>query len=72
MKNVLQDQSYPMHLKSNLYDTFKERYNQKREAVVKFDAFVALLTIFGAICIYNLLPPFGLQFMKRTKPLSWL
>ena len=49
MKNVLQDQSYPMKRKSNLYDTFKERYSQKREAIVNFDAFVALLTIFGAI-----------------------
>ena len=51
MKNVLQDQSYPMKRKSNLYDTFKERYSQKREAIVNFDAFVALLTIFGAICL---------------------
>ena len=39
-----------MHVKSNLYDKFKERYSQKREAVVKFHAFVAPLTIFGAIC----------------------
>ena len=49
MKNVLQDQSYLMHVKSNLYDKFKEIYSQKREAVVKFHAFVAPLTIFGAI-----------------------
>ena len=56
MKNVLQDQSYLMHVKSNLYDKFKEIYSQKREAVVKFHAFVALLTIFGAICeMVNLL-----------------
>ena len=39
-----------MKVRSNLYDTFKVRYSGKREAVVKFDAFVALLTIFGAIC----------------------
>ena len=50
MKNVLQDQSYLMHVKSNLYDKFKEIYSQKREAVVKCHAFVAPLTIFGAIC----------------------
>ena len=49
MKNVLQDQSYPMHVESNVDDTFKERYNPKRVAFVKFDAFVALITIFGAI-----------------------
>eukprot|EP00493_Phyllostaurus_siculus_P006790 UN06861 len=49
MKNVLRDQSYIMHVKSNLYDTLKERYSQKREAIVKVHAFVALLTIFGAI-----------------------
>ena len=49
MKNVLQDQSYLMHAKSNLYDTFKEIYSQKKEAVVKFHGFVAPLTIFGAI-----------------------
>ena len=49
MKNVLQDQSYLMNVNSNLYDTFKEIYSQKREAVVKFHAFVAFLTIFGAI-----------------------
>ena len=53
MKNVLQDQSYLMHVKSNLYDKFKERYSQKREAVVKFHAFVAPLTIFGAICEFE-------------------
>ena len=49
MKHVPQDQSYSMNARSNLYDTFKEIYNQKRETVVKSDAFVALLTIFGAI-----------------------
>ena len=49
MKNVLQDQSYPMKRKSNLYDTFKERYSHKREETVNFDDFVTLLTIFGAI-----------------------
>ena len=49
MKNVLQDQSYLMHVKSNIYDKFEEIYSQKREAVVKFHAFVAPLTIFGAI-----------------------
>ena len=45
MKNVLQDQSYLMHIKSDLYDTYKERYSQQREAVVNFDAFVALLSM---------------------------
>ena len=38
-----------MKVRSKLYDTFKVRYIHKKEAVVKFDAFVAFLTIFGAI-----------------------
>ena len=50
MENVLQDQGYVINVKSNLHDTFKERDSQKMEAVVEFHGFVALLTIFGAIC----------------------
>ena len=49
MKNVLQDQNYPTHIKSYLYNTFKERYGEKGEAGVEFGVFVAFLTIFGAI-----------------------
>ena len=52
-----------MKVRSNLYDTFKVRYSGKREAVVKFDAFVALLTIFGAIW-------YGVQFHTVLKKMQ--
>ncbi len=68
MKNVLQEQSYPTHVESDLYDTFKERYNQKREAVVNFHAFVAFLTIFGAICT----PKFRHKIQASRKRVDYL
>ena len=48
MKNVLQDQNFTMHIKSDLYNTFEEK-RSKKGISCKIRCIRHILTIFGAI-----------------------